>query len=203
MRRFLAALLLVAGLITSHAAHAQSTSEGSGDGELSLARHRVSLGIGLLPQARAEPGTAQISGHVASLTYAHRMDPIWELEVSASLHGTEATPGEAATVTSLLMGANVYPPALALAATVRPYLTSAVGPYVGTAASGLTASARTETIVGVRLGAGLDVQLSRWIRAGLRGAYHAAPRYGEPVGGMTSPRGAQLSLELGVTFGGR
>lgn len=203
MRHLLAALLLVAGLITPHAAHAQSAPAEARNDERSPARHRVSLGLGLLPQATAEPGTAQISGHIASLAYAHRIAPTWEVEVSASLHGTEATFGEAATVTSLLMGVNVYPSFLAPAASVRPYLTGALGPYVGTAASGLTASAHTETVVGVRLGGGIDVQLSRWVRAGLRGAYHAAPRYGEPVGDMTTPRGGQLSLELGVTFGGR
>lgn len=169
------------------------------DEAISPDRHRITLDLGLLPQVEAEPGRAEISGYVGSFAYANRVASHWEVELGAALHGTEATAGESATVTSLLIGANAYP--LALTPSIRPYVTGALGPYVGLSARG--AEARTETVLGARIGAGVDARLTGWLHGGLRAAYHVAPDFAEPVGDVANPGGAQLSLELGVTFGGR
>lgn len=199
MRYVIAALLLATGLLTMSSAHAQSTRDGVSEGATSPACHRITLSIGLLPQIDAEPGSAQISGYVGSLAYANRVTTNWEVELDAALHDAEATGGESATVTSLLIGANAYP--LGLTPSLRPYVTGALGPYVGVSAR--SAEARTETVLGARIGAGVDARLTGWLYSGLRVAYHAAPDFDEPVGTIANPRGVQLSLELGVTFGGR
>jgi len=199
MRYFAAALFLAAGLILLPSAHAQSTGDEMNDEAISPDRHRITLGLGLLPQVEAEPGRAEISGYVGSLAYANRVTPRWEVELSAALHGTEATAGESATVTSLLMGANAYP--LTLTPSMRLYVAGALGPYVGVSARG--AEARTETVLGARIGGGVDARLTGWLHGGLRAAYHVAPDFAEPVGDVANPGGVQLSLELGMTFGGR
>lgn len=169
------------------------------DEAISPDRHRITLSFGLLPQIEAEPGSARISGFAGSLTYANRVARHWEAELDAALHDAEANAGASATVTSLLIGANAYP--LGLIPSLRPYVTGALGPYVGVSARG--AEARTETVLGARIGAGVDARLTGWLHGGLRAAYHAAPDFAEPVGDIANPRGVQLSLELGVTFGSR
>ena len=201
MRYLVTAALLVTAFIVSHSAQAQSARDASDNAPLT--RHRVTLSVGLLPQLDTEPGSARINSYLGALAYANRVAADWEAEVAAALHGVEATAGESATVISLLIGINYYPPALALTSAVRPYLTGSVGPYVGSSADGFAGRTRTETVVGTRFGGGVDVRLARWLHGGLRAAYHVAPNYSEPVGSITTPRGAQLSLELGVTFGGR
>ncbi len=198
MRRFFAALLLAAVFAVPFSAQAQPAAD---EKPSVLPRHHIALDIGLLPQAAAEPGDARLSGYLGALTYAYRMAPGWTLEAGGAVHSTEAQFAETATVTSLLFGTNYYPAALAPSPTVRPYLTGALGPYIGASASGLRGQTRTQTVVGARFGAGLDVRFSTWLTGGLRAAYHAAPDYADTVGSARSPRGARLSLRLGVTFG--
>jgi hypothetical protein len=111
--------------------------------------------------------------------------------------------GNAASVTSLLFGASYYPEALALGPFARPYIGVAAGPYVGseTQADFGGAGTRTQTVVGARLGAGIDTFAWSWLRLGLRAAYHAAPEVENAPVTTKSPRGAQFSFEFGVTFG--
>jgi len=203
MYRLVALLLVALGCTAPPVVNAQPAPATADDGPTSPPRHRITLGVGLLPQVETSPGSAQASGFLGSLAYANRVALRWEAEVAAALHSVDATAGDAATVSSLLIGANYYPAVFARSATVFPYLTGALGPYVGTTASGFAASTRTETVVGARIGGGVDVRLARWLHGGLRAAYHIAPDYAEAVGGITSPRGAQLSLELSIVLGRR
>jgi hypothetical protein len=106
-------------------------------------------------------------------------------------------------VTSLLFGASYYPEALALGSFALPYIGGAARPYVGseTEAGFGGAGTRTQTVVGARLGAGIDTFAWSWLRLGLRAAYHAAPEVENAPVTTKSPRGAQFSFEFGVTFG--
>lgn len=168
-------------------------------------RHGVSVGVGLLPEAQVKPGTVSSSGVLGSVSYAYWPHAEWGIDVSASLHESELMGGNAASVTSLLFGASYYPEALALGPFARPYIGVAAGPYVGseTQADFGGAGTWTQTVVGARLGAGIDAFAWRWLRLGLRAAYHAAPEFENAPGTIRSPSGAQFSFELGVTFGGR
>lgn len=196
--RLVSALLLAAVLTAPLGARAQSVT---GAEAWVLPHHHIALDVGILPQVETQPGSTTVGDYLGALTYAYRLAPGWTLEAGGAWHGVEAQLGETAMVTSLLIGANYYPAALAPSSTVRPYLTGALGPYIGTSASGLMAQTRTQTVVGARLGTGLDVRFSTWLTGGLRAAYHVAPNYTSAVGATRSPRGAQLSLRLGVTFG--
>jgi hypothetical protein len=135
-------------------------------------RHGVSFGVGLLPDAQVKLGTVSPAGFLASLTYAYWPHAAWGIEVSASLHDSERTGGNAASVTSLLFGASCYPEAIALGSFARPYIGGAARPYVGSESyAGIRgAGTRTQTVVGARLGAGIDTFAWNWLRLGLRAA---------------------------------
>ncbi len=207
--RVLAFVLLFAAT-TGHT-FAQGTEEGVSSFEVSEARmslegkHSVALSIGLVPQVESQPGAAQADGFLGGLTYTYWPHREWGIEASVSALDLEADEGRAATVAAILVGASYSPEALALGPVVRPYLIGAVGPYIGTEANGTfdESGSRTETVLGARFGGGIDAHAWRWLRVGVRAAYHAVPDYDPPIGSIESPRGVQLSLTLGSTFGGR
>jgi len=212
LRFSLFVLALVVPLILSNEpARAQGAADGgafsdSRDARMSLTgRHSVALSIGLLPQVETRPGAAQADGFLGGLTYTYWPHRAWGIEASVSALDLEASEGRAATVAALLVGASYSPEALALSPVVRPYLTGAVGPYIGTEANGTfdESGSRTETVLGARFGGGIDAHAWRWLRVGVRAAYHVVPDYDPPMGSIESPQGAQLSLLLGATFGGQ
>lgn len=204
MHRPFSAVLFAGLLVLSCPAFAQSPDAASNEVVPPLGgRHSITLGLGLLPQLQVDPGRVRTSGFLGSLSYTYWPYAAWGLELSASAHSMEATVGETAAVTSFVVGANYYPEALAFGPATRVYLMGAVGPYIGFATSGFTASVRTEAVVGTRLGMGLDARIGKWVRVGARGAYHAAPEYEQALGAISSASGVQLSLEIGVIFGGR
>jgi hypothetical protein len=168
-------------------------------------RHSLSFGIGLLSSAQVKPGSASATGVLASLSYVYWPHAEWGIEASASLHESDVTAGSAASVSSLLFGASYHPEALAFGSSFRPYLSAAGGPYIGSEAeSGFGGSgAGTQTVVGVRLGSGIDVYAWNWLRLGLRAAYHAVPAFDDAVGTIENVSGAQLSVEFGISLGGR
>jgi hypothetical protein len=121
-------------------------------------RHSVSFGVGLLPDAQVSPGSVSANGFLASFSYVYWPHSEWGVEASASLLKSSVTAGTAASVTALLFGPSYYPEALALGSFARPYLSAAVGPYIGleTPAGFGAMGPQTQTIVGVRLSAGID-----------------------------------------------
>lgn len=204
MHRHFSTVLFAGLLMMPCPAFAQSPDTAPDEAVTPLGgRHSITLGLGLLPQLQVDPGHVRTSGFLGSLSYTYWPYAAWGLELNASAHSTEASVGETASVTSFVVGANYYPEVLAFGPAARAYFTSAVGPYVGFATSGFTASVRTETVLGARLGMGLDARIGKWVRLGARGAYHAAPEYEQALGTISSASGVQLSLEVGVIFGGR
>lgn len=168
-------------------------------------RHSVTMGVGLLPDAQVSPGTVQSTGFLASVAYAYWPHDEWGLEASASWLDAKVAGGSAASITALLMGVSYHPSALAIGSVVRPYLSGAIGPYIGSETGGTvrTVGVRTTAVVGARLGLGVDAFAWRWLRLGVRAAYHATPKFGDDLGRLQDGSGGQLSLEIGVALGGR
>jgi hypothetical protein len=94
---------------------------------------------------------------------------------------------------------------LALGSFARPYISVAAGPYIGsqTGDGFRDAGPQVQTVVGARLGIGADAFARNLLRLGLRAMYHATPEYGNAIGTIQSASRAQLSLEVGVSFGGK
>jgi hypothetical protein len=168
-------------------------------------RHSLSIGFGLLPDAETSPGNVSASGFLASFSYAYWPHPEWGLEASVSLLNSELSRGNAASISSILFGASYYPELLALGSFARPYISGAAGPYIGSETRNgfQDAGPKVQTVVGARLGIGADAYAWDWLRLGLRAAYHATPEYDDALGTFQSGSGAQLSLEVGVSFGGK
>jgi hypothetical protein len=200
-RTLLAALL---GLALADAARAQSPEASPSDESTPVAslrgRHSLSLSVGLLARADVAPGVAHVQGMVGGVSYLHWPRATVALELSGDVHDAEARAGVSASIVSLLFGASWYPE-LSPAASVRPYVGAAVGPYIGSEANGFAASASTRSVVGARLGGGVDVFPARALRVGVRGAYHLVPEFDRAVGSLESASGPQLSVEVGWVFG--
>ena len=167
-------------------------------------RHSLSIGFGLLPDAETSPGIVSANGFLASFSYAYWPRSEWGLEASVSLLSSELSGGNAASISSILFGASYYPECLALGSFARSYISGAAGPYIGseTGSGFQDAGPKMQTVVGARLGIGADAYAWNWLRLGLRAAYHATPEYDDALGAILSGSGAQLSLEVGVSFGG-
>ena len=166
-------------------------------------RHSLSFGFGLLSDAQVNPGTVSTNGFLASFSYTYWPHPEWGLEASASLLDSELAGGNAASISALLFGASYYPEALALGSVARPYLSGAAGPYIGSGTgTGFGDGPQVQTVVGARLGAGVDAYPWTWLRLGLRAAYHLVPEYEEALGTIQGASGTQLSLEVGLSLGG-
>lgn len=205
-RSSLLVLLLASWLACAGSASDQSSGGTQPDETTSRVlrgSHSLTLGLGLLPQAQAEPGNVQANGFLGSLSYTYWPHSEWGLELSASLLDVDVSAGETTSVTSILLGTSYSPKAFNISSALYPYVTGAVGPYVGSTTTSYTASTRAETVVGARVGAGLDAYPWRRLRVGVRGAYHAVPTYENALGTQRSASGLQVSLEIGVMLGGR
>jgi hypothetical protein len=173
------------------------------DPAIAHGRHGLSLSVGLLARVDAAPQATNVSGVLGGVSYRYWSAPDWSVELGADVHDAEVTAGVAASVASLLVGANWHPEALAIGSAVRPYLGVAAGPYLGSESDGFRATASVRSVLGARVGGGFDAFPSRWFRLGARAAYHVVPEFDEPVGSVRSARGPQFSLELGVLLGSR
>ena len=205
-RSSLLVLLLAGWLACTGSVSAQSSSAtqpGETTSRILRGSHSLTLGLGLLPQAQVEPGNVQSNGFLGSLSYTYWPHSEWGLELSTSLLNADVSAGETTSVMSVLLGTSYSPEAVRIGSALYPYVTGAVGPYIGSATTSYTASTRTETVVGARLGAGLDAYPWRTLRLGVRGAYHAVPKYKNALGTQRSASGLQVSLEIGVMLGGR
>jgi hypothetical protein len=167
-------------------------------------RHSLTFGVGLLPDAEISPGNVSANGFLGSFSYAYWPYEEWGLETSVSLLNSELSGGNAASISTILFGASYYPEFLALGSFARPYISGAAGPYIGTETgnSFQGAGPDIQTVIGVRLGIGADAYAWNWLRLGLLAAYHLTPEFDDALGIIQSGSGAQLSLELGLSFGG-
>jgi hypothetical protein len=207
LRALVALLLISLALPVSDDASGQPTNTDSSARATPVTlkgRHDLSIGVGLLPDAQANPGNLSTNGFLASFSYTYWPYPEWGLAASASLFDSELAGGNAASISSILFGVRYYPEALALGSVARPYLSGAIGPYIGSETGNgfREAGPQVQTVVGARLGAGIDIYALNWLRLGLHTAYHLAPEYEDAVGTIESASGTQLSLEMGLSFGG-
>jgi hypothetical protein len=167
-------------------------------------RHRLAVQVGLLPDIEASPGGTRLSAINGGASYTYWPGPAWGLEAGTEVHTSEAVPGAAATLLSVTAGPTLAPASLALGQRVRPYLSAAVGAYLGVEATGrFWPQTRTEAVPGLRLGGGVGAFLGRWVYLGMDAAYHLAPDFPTPVADVRSARGMALTLQAGLMLGGR
>lgn len=205
---FLFALLLLALPLT--AAAQQPTPYG---------RHNLTIQLGLLNHATAETSVSvgatdtRVNGFAGSLAYAYWVKPDWAAIVSVGVLdakvGTAVAVGvvdtESAVVAPLLFGVK-YAPILGPRSSVRPYVSGAAGPYIGSASVtevgfGVRSETITETAFGFRAMAGADWYAGRHFVIGFGAGYHFVSDFDQPIGSDKNYSGPEFSVGVGFVFG--
>jgi len=112
-------------------------------------------------------------------------------------------------VHSLMFGFRFYWPQSRRYSPVRPYLSAAAGPFMGTIEyqeeGPCDCESYTEvdhTVVpGARLGGGVDFLLGRHFIMGFTGGYVFADEFSNPVGGRFDYSGSEFGMSFSIIFG--
>lgn len=196
----------------------------SDDTPLSLqGKHRIEIGVGLLTNlstavevAAGDVTTSSTSdGLVGCVAYTHHfhgdvgiLASVGVLDASATttVEGGSSHVASAA-VFPVLFGVKVQPARWTLGTIIRPHVSLAVGPYIGSVSdvqAGATTlvEASTDTALGSRMGIGVDFFFSRFFTVGVSGGYHVVSEFDRPIGSETNYSGPEFSLSVGVALGG-
>jgi hypothetical protein len=163
--------------------------------------------------------SAKTSGFVGGLTYSYWMRENLAITLAGSLLSAEATSSvglvgiesgsifnstrqTATAVFSVLIGMKYYLPQPELEDRVRPFLAFGVGSYVGSEASNslLSQSAHSESVIGGRVGVGLDAFLGSWFKLGANVGYNVMGDFKTPVGARSNFNGYDMSFGFGFLF---
>ncbi len=150
------------------------------------------------------------SGLLGGLTYAYGLEENLAVTVSAGALAVRATSAvsmfsvsqHVSSVVPVLLGVRYYVPAPAPDVRVRPFLSAAVGTYTGSEVKNavLVQEARTETVFGGRVGAGIDFHLgSHFTLAALLG-HHMMADFAAPIGGRRNYNGTVFTMGVGYMF---
>jgi len=186
-------------------------------------RHGIELGIGLLDHASGTVsvtagGTTTTTGNGVggSLSYTYwaadnlglaaRIGAV-DVDASVTVDGGGSNV-QSASIVSLLFGVKYQPFRFRGAERLRPYVSAAMGPYVGNdagvrAGGGTTSvTSRTEVALGGRAGIGLDFLASRRVMLGVGLGYHLMTDFDQAVGAERNYSGADFTLTVGLLLGG-
>jgi len=199
---------------------AQNT--GQPDSSLLSGRHEIEVSIGLLSALGTASEvsfagfamTSEVNGIIGSIAYNYWFANEWAVnlsvgvanaDVSTTMSGTGVSV-ESATVIPVLFGVRYKPLGLAIGDAMRPYLYASLGPYFGFASNvraGMTAGAASysEMALGSRLGAGMDLSLSRRFTLGFALGYRLVSDFGRRIGSEKNHSSPEFSLSLGIAIG--
>jgi hypothetical protein len=185
-------------------------------------KHHIEITAGLLSEVSATQEVtagnvttkSESNGFLGSVGYTYWVENEWGITFRAGVSDVDATVStngsgtlvESATVVPVLFGVKYQPTRLIDSDVMRPFASVSVGPYVGSASevrTGITTvvEARTETALGSRLAAGLDIRLSRLFRLGFAGGYHFVADFENRIGSEKNYSGPEFSLSFGIVFG--
>ena len=186
-------------------------------------RHQLGLRLGMWNQItdiRTEIGVGGVetsvesSGMLGGMTYGHWLEEHMALTFSiggmaldiSTSTGALGVTTETSAMASMLMGVKYYFAKSTLESSVRPYLKSSAGPFIGSQSSnkvGITIvnESRTEFAFGGQLGAGVDFVTGRHFMMGFGLAYNLMTDFSEPIGGSRNYSGPEFSFEFSWLFG--
>ena len=153
---------------------------------------------------------AKTSGLAGNLLYAYWLREHFSVTLSVGFLAGEAsstvsTSGlnqHASSVVPVLIGMRFYLADPIPEDAVRPFLSAAVGPYIGSEATNtaLSHEAHSESSIGGRVGAGIDFLLSRNFKLGASAGYNAMSGFETPVGARKNYSGGDFSLGVAYVF---
>jgi len=111
------------------------------------------------------------------------------------------------TVTPVFIGARYYVFESTYGKSMRPYLSVAAGPVIGSESatnidSDVEISSHNETAFGAKLGLGVDFLVSKSFIIGLDGGYNAFSNFSNPILGEDNYSGSEFSVGFSFLFGG-
>ena len=128
------------------------------------------------------------------------------LDIETSV-GIEGVVSRSAYVSSALFGIRYYFSESSLESNTRPYISVSLGPYIGSESESSVwhySNAKSEsfTAFGARLGAGLDIELSRRFMLGMLTGYNLMTDFPEPVGSRVNYSGPDFGVSISLLLGG-
>lgn len=208
-------LLLMAFLLAAWTAPALAESL---DG-----RHQLELrlfGWSQVADTRTATGPGSVTTSVdaggmgASLSYGHWAAESWAWNLSLGamaanvdvVTGSSGTTTDTAVISQILVGARYYFLPSSRGAGVRPFVSAAAGPYMGTQTQTRTGTtvvveSRTETVLGGQFGAGIDFIAGRHFMLGLSLGYNLMGDFGRPIGGSDNYSGPVFGIGFSYLFG--
>jgi hypothetical protein len=187
-------------------------------------RNRIDLRFSISRQGNqwasvSSPGSATVDSSVAGfgggLDYYRWFREDLALAVSASGRAVDVStyvgvPGgtrtDATTISSLLVGVR-WTPANRPRASVRPYLTGLVGPYIGTGTTtgtglpGASVETKVLAVPGAWVGGGVDFRLGGHFTLGVGLGADLPANFGEDLAGTRNYRALQMSVTFGWVWG--
>jgi hypothetical protein len=108
----------------------------------------------------------------------------------------------ASAVVPLLVGVNYYFINPGPEDAVRPFISAAIGSYIGSEASNTIVSQNdhSEAAFGGRFGAGIDFLLSNHVKLGINAGYNLMSDFNTPVGARYNYNGTDASIGIGYIF---
>jgi hypothetical protein len=186
-------------------------------------RHQLSLRLGMWNQitdVRTEVGiggvetSVESSGMLGGIAYGHWLEEHlaltfsvggMALDISTNTGWTGVTT-ETSAIGSLLMGVKYYFAKSSLESSVRPYLKSSAGPFIGSQSRNqvgttIVNESRTEFSFGGQFGAGVDFVTGRHFMMGFGLSYNLMTDFSEAIGGSRNYSGPEFSFEFSWLFG--
>jgi len=153
---------------------------------------------------------AKTSGFTGGLGYAYWLREHLVLTVTAGLLSVQASTTvnvfyveqQTSAVIPLLIGIRFYLPNPEPGDKIRPFLSAAIGTYLGSEAKNevFSQEAHTETAFGGRIGAGVDFFLSNHFKLSAQVGYHLMSDFKTTIGNRKNFNGADFSLSAGYIF---
>lgn len=183
-------------------------------------RIELRMGVGFRSHAgtTASPdGTTtrvEASGLLGSVSYARwfdeRVAAVISIGVLAADAETQAgvtgTVSRAAAVMPILAGLRYYLPASSFGSPWRPFVSAEAGPVIGTesrseAGAVVINESLSRGAFDARLGAGVDIILSRTFMLGLGGGYHFMTDFADPIAGQRNHSGPDAGVSISLLLG--
>jgi len=153
---------------------------------------------------------ANLGAFIGGILYTNWLQENLSVTLSAGLLAARASSTvsmggidqQVSSVVPLLIGVRIFLPYPEPDAQVRPFLSGAIGPYIGSEAKStlFTQGTHTETSFGGRFGAGIDFILSNHFKLGANAGYNVMSDFSAAVGGRMNYNGGEFSIGIGYIF---
>ena len=154
--------------------------------------------------------SAKASGFVGGVGYSYWMREYLAATIDVSMLSGEASSTISVlniqqrtnSVVSVLIGMRYCLPEPEPEDRVRPFVALGIGSYIGSEAenSVFVQSAHSESVIGGRLGVGIDALLGSWFKLNATVAYNLMADFKTPVGARSSFNGYDMSFGFGFVF---